>query len=209
MRIVALEGIDGSGVSTHSKLLHGKLVEAGVPSCLWKEPTEGPVGGLIRGFLRGAGGAVDSDVMALLFAADRLWGLRLGVAERCGGRPEVLVVDRYKYSSLAYQGVGSGLEWVDAVNRKAPEAEILVYIDVPTEVALRRITARERREVFETPEFLERVKSMYEEVLRLARARGVKVIRVEGVRGGVERGIEDVQGEIAERVFEALGLARA
>ncbi|BAA81101.1 thymidylate kinase [Aeropyrum pernix K1] len=208
MRIVALEGIDGSGVSTHSRLLHARLAGAGVKSCLWKEPTEGPVGRLIRGFLRSTEG-VDSDLMALLFAADRLWGLRLGVVERCGGSPEVLVVDRYKYSSLAYQGVGSGLEWVDAVNRKAPEAEILVYIDVPTEVALRRITARERREVFETPEFLERVKSMYEEVLRLARARGVKVIRVEGVRGGVERGIEDVQGEIAERVFEALGLARA
>ncbi|MCE4604732.1 MAG: dTMP kinase [Aeropyrum sp.] len=202
MKIIAFEGIDGSGLTTHTRLAVDYLSSRGVKACLWKEPTRGPVGRLIREFL--AGREPDSDVLALLFAADRLWGLRFGVREACGGA-EVLVFDRYKYSSLAYQGVASGLDWVESLNSKAPEADAIIYIDVPVGVALSRISSRGSTEALEDPGFLARVRESFREVLERARSRGVKVYIVEGVRGGVERSIEDVAGEVRSVLDEILG----
>ena len=197
--LIAFEGIDGSGLTTHSKLLVRRLREEGYKVGYSKEPTWGPVGVLIRELLLQP--SVDHEVLALLYAADRLWHLR---AYSCLGagllkaleEGYIVVLDRYKYSSMAYQSLGAPVEWIEAINSRAPEADIIVYLDVPPEVALNRVQARRITYYYETLERLRKVKEAFETILEGAEARGVRVVRIKGVENGVERSIEEVGREV-------------
>jgi len=201
--LVAFEGIDGSGLTTHSRLLASRLREAGYRVGYSKEPTWGPIGALIRELLLQP--SVDHEILVLLYAADRLWHLRvhscLGVSLlKALEEGYIVVLDRYKYSSMAYQSLGAPLEWIEAVNKGAPEADLIVYIDVPPEIALSRIQARRITYYYETLERLRKVKESFKIVLERAEAKGVEVVRVEGARGGAPRSVEEVGQEIYEKV---------
>lgn len=200
--LIAFEGIDGSGTTTHSKLAAEALARGCYRVILGGEPTRGPIGGLIREYLaRGA----PHEMMALLFAADRIWNLKLNPEMPGGGvlgalrEGYVVVLDRYKYSSLAYQGLFLGIDWVDVLNRAAPEADILVYLDVPVDIALERLSSRGRREAYEKRDVLLMVKEAYREVLRIAEERGVAVFRVDSTRD-----IDAVAEEVASLILKAL-----
>ncbi len=201
---IAVEGIDGSGVTTHSKLLVERLSSMGYRVVYFKEPTSGPVGKIIRALLKTENPR--QELLALLFAADRVWNYyeanpSIASVKSSGG---IAVSDRYKYSSLAYQGVALGYEWVACVNSRVPPADIVVYLDVPVEVAIRRVGERDFKETFEKREFLEKVKESYEHALLHAEREGTRVIRVSEVRGGLERPIEEVSLEILRRVVNAI-----
>jgi len=201
---IALEGIDGSGLTTHSRLLARALSERGFDAVRFKEPTRGPVGGVIRVLLSGP--RPRADTLALLFAADRVWNYYEAKPSIAGvlASGGVAVSDRYKYSSVAYQGVAVGFEWVEAVNSRVPDAHAIIFLDVPVEVALRRIAERGEREALEDPEFLSRVRRAFDVVLERARARGVLVYRVPGVEGGRERSIGDVASDVLGAALDSI-----
>jgi len=157
--LVALEGIDGAGISTQSRMLVKRLRREGYRAELTKEPTDGPVGRVIKSVLSGE---VETHhrVLALLFAADRLMHLEeiYGLVRR----GIVVVSDRYLLSSLAYQGLYLPDEWVRSINRYAPPADVTVIVDVPAEVALERISKRGKaRELFEDREVLEAIRERF------------------------------------------------
>ena len=188
--LVAVEGVDGAGVSTVAESVAHALRLLGLRSCYTKEPTMGPVGYVIRQMLGGAGGPFsvvgDPRISGLLFAADRLWHL---VGEPGCGFPSLLcairngavvVSDRYKYSSLAYQSVesvvdgrrlgGAPREWLWAVNSYAPPAHILVYLDVGVDVAMGRIRrGRFHVEAYEEESRLARVRNAFKSLLERLR----------------------------------------
>ena len=200
---IALEGIDGSGLTTHSRILVERLRSMGLDARYYKEPTEGPVGQVIRYFLRGGGG---HDLLALLFAADRLWDYRYAEdsIEAHVARGGIAVSDRYKYSSLAYQGSVLGRDWVYCINSRVPDSDVVIYIDIPVDLALERIRERGVREVYENRVSLERIKAEFEAVLEEARGRGVLVYRVPGAVGGKARSIDEVAGDVLEAALDAL-----
>ena len=162
----ALEGIDGSGKSTQLALLARRLEEAGIPCLTTCEPTDRPIGRLLRQVLTGQV-KCDSRVVAPLFAADRLDHLLNGEAGLCQAvdRGMVVLSDRYYFSSYAYQSVDLPLEWVIELNR--PCAQLLrpsatIFIDVSPELALERIAQnRANVELFETRERLTRTREQY------------------------------------------------
>lgn len=165
-RFFALEGIDGSGKSTQLRLLAKRLEETGVPCLTTCEPTDRPIGKLLRQVLTGQV-ECDSRVVAPLFAADRLDHLlneENGLCRAVESGVTVLT-DRYYFSSYAYQGVDFPLEWVMEINR--PCAELLrptatLFIDVSPELALDRIAQnRKGTELFETRERLTRTREQY------------------------------------------------
>ncbi len=198
---LAFEGIDGSGLTTHSRLLVERLSKNGYRSFYSKEPTNGPIGRLIRELLANRG-EPDHVMMALLFAADRRWNYYSSPNSIWGmlERGYIVVSDRYKYSSIAYQGAFAGIDWVWSVNSRVPHSDAIIYIDIPVEVALRRVRERARNgaviEAYEERVYLEKIKEAYEVVLERAIREGIIVKRVSMVESGRERSIEDVAGEV-------------
>ena len=191
----ALEGIDGSGKSTQLSLLARRLEEAGVPCLTTCEPTDRPIGKLLRQVLTGQV-VCDSRVVAPLFAADRLDHLLNEENGLCRAVEAGITVlsDRYYFSSYAYQSVDLPLEWVIEANR--PCADLLrptatLFIDVSPELALERI-ARNRAgtELFETKDRLTRTREQYFKVFALEKDRE-RVIIIPG-----DRDIDAVAGDI-------------
>src|SRR4029077_10541212 len=79
-----------------------------------REPSDGPVGTLVRQVLTGrivvpGGRAPGWGTMALLFAADRMDHVESEI-EPFVSQGGIVVSDRYDASSLAYQSVSSGAE---------------------------------------------------------------------------------------------------
>lgn len=194
----ALEGIDGSGKSTQLQLLAGRLEAAGIPCLTTREPTDGPIGQLLRQVLTRQL-SCDSRVVAPLFAADRLdhiLNAGTGVLQALE-RGITVLSDRYYFSSYAYQGVDLPLEQVVEINR--PCADLLrpaatLFLDVDPDLALERI-ARNRAgtELFETKDRLARAREQFFRAFDRERDRE-KVIIIPG-------------GQSVEQVAEALWAA--
>ncbi len=171
-RLIALEGIDGAGLSTQSAALVDRLKSSGVEAVLTKEPTEGAVGRLIRDVLSGRV-AIPPPSLALLFAADRMDHVE-SVISPALDRGEVVVTDRYLLSSLAYQGLDLPTGWVEEINRFAPRPDLWIVLDADPEVALRRIRSRGGDlEMYESARILGRIRERF---LSLAERFGAVVV---------------------------------
>ena len=178
---IVFEGIDGSGKSTQVKLLANRLRALGLQYFETREPTDGPIGSLIRQFLTGRI-ETDDRVMASLFAADRLDHLlngRDGIAEKINSGVSV-ISDRYYLSSYAYHGVSLPIEWVIEAN--SVSAGILrptcnIFIDLDPETALERIKKyRSHTELYEVLDRLTEVRNKYFEAIGLVKGAETIVI---------------------------------
>lgn len=198
---LALEGLDGAGTTTQAHWLAGWLRERGREAHLTAEPSRGPVGAILRQVLSrrvvgSEGQDFDAGAVALLFAADRLDHFRSEIEPRLEAGVDV-VSDRYVLSSLAYQAVSTGdIRWVADLNRKAPPADLTLFLGVRPAVALgRRYAASSDREIYEVPAFQRRVERAYRRAIRLGRERVVEIPgdrRVEEVSRLVARAVERV-----------------
>ena len=156
---ICIEGLDGSGKTTHAHRLVQNLQKKGFYAVYTTEPSEGEIGEFIRSSVLQGKNRVPKVVEAVLFAADRVEHMEKDVkpALRDG---KVVVSDRCVYSSLAYQGAaGLDLEWIEEINSFALPADLALYIDVPPEVVVKRI--RRKKSVMETLETQRRVKQVY------------------------------------------------
>jgi dTMP kinase len=144
-KLIVLEGIDGAGTTTQARLLGEWMRERGLDVHLTREPSDGPVGRLIREILRGLHADVSGDTMALLFAADRADHLSREILPSLA-RGTHVVTDRYYHSSLAYQAIEADLGWVEELNRRARRPDLTFLLDVPAEEAERRRVAGGRAE---------------------------------------------------------------
>jgi dTMP kinase len=155
--LIALEGIDGSGTTTHSRILYERIYRMGMRAFLTYEPTDGPIGRIIRDFLSGKL-RVEHDVLALLFAADRLFH----VHEISGmTKDHFVITDRYLFSSIAYQGLFLPENWVRSINSRAPLPDLAILLDIDADTAIERIKNRERKEIFEDRDKLERIRERF------------------------------------------------
>jgi dTMP kinase len=151
-RLVVLEGVDGAGTTTHVARLADRIRATGMPVRATREPSDGPVGTLVRQVLTGrlvvpGGRAPGWATMALLFAADRMDHVESEIEPFVAGGG-VVVSDRYDASSLAYQSVSSGaaageaVEWIRSLNRHVRRPDLTIVLDVTPEVAAERRARR-------------------------------------------------------------------
>lgn len=165
---IALEGIDGSGKSTQTRLLAEKLVSEGHKVYSTFEPTDSPIGSLIRNILKGRLKA-DNYTIAGLFVADRLDHLLNEVNGIVKKMQEgyTVITDRYCFSSYAYQGTHVDMDWVIQANSMSAQIlrpDINIFIDVDPEVSMQRLHSnRGQIELFETLENLQLVRAKYME----------------------------------------------
>lgn len=176
---IVLEGIDGAGTTTQAAAIGRKFSEIGLPAHVTQEPSAGPVGSVIRQILTGrlmvrAAEALMKPTwrsMALLFAADRQDHLESEVMPNLEEGVNV-VCDRYVYSSVIYQSLSTDNEgaeqWIKEINRFAREPDLVIYLRVQPEEALRRRIERDRKaELFDDPEFQQQLAKAYERLPRM------------------------------------------
>ena len=173
---IVLEGTDGSGTTTQLTLLEQQLAGSFCGGLyITCEPTSGHIGSLIRSALKKSI-TLQKETLARLFAADRgehLYGPG-GLAGRCASG-ELTVSDRYILSSLVYQGLECGDELPRLLNADFPVPELLVYLDIDSEIAEQRMQGRPVREIYETLEFQRKVRAKYLSLLDECRADGSRV----------------------------------
>ena len=140
-RFIVLEGIDGSGTTTQAARLAASLRAAGHAVVSTREPSDGPLGVVLRQALTRRLVGLSDQALALLFAADRLDHLA-SVVEPALAEGKVVVSDRYVLSSLAYQGMRLPLSWVETLNAAARPADLTLYLEVDPRTAARRRQGR-------------------------------------------------------------------
>lgn len=163
-RLIAIEGIDGAGTTTQARRLVDWLKASGLRAHLTREPSDGPVGRLLREILAGEHAPTDATTLSLLFAADRADHLQREV-EPAIADGQVVVSDRWYHSSLAYQGAEEERAWILELNRRARRPDMTIILDVDAEVAAGRRAADGRtEEIFDGLEVQKRVAAGYREV---------------------------------------------
>jgi len=157
---IAIEGVDGSGLSTQTKLVVDLLRLRELKAFATKEPTNNVVGGLIRGVLSGVTN-FPAEGLQLLFAADRAHHLSREVIPQLM-EGNILVSDRYFWTSVAYGGIAMDREWLLEVNDKFLVPDLTIFLDVSPKEALHRIKKdRFELEIFEHENQLLKVRQNY------------------------------------------------
>jgi dTMP kinase len=172
-RLLSVEGIEGSGKTTHIPFIQSFLEAAGKEVMTSREPGGTPLGETLRGLLLDPACCIQRDTELLLIFAARAEHLARIIRPALGAGKWV-VCDRFTDATYAYQGGGRAIpeariaileDWVQA----ALQPHLTLLLDVPVEVGLARIHQRagprDRFEAEETAFFL-RVREAY-----LARAR--------------------------------------
>jgi len=156
---VCIEGLDGCGKTTQTRLLVERLRRRGYDTLRTAEPSKGKIGCFIRKcFLHGEKRG-SSVVEALLFAADRIEHVEKEVLPALEKGRHV-ISDRYVYSSLAYQGaMGLDLEWVRRLNKHAISPDLAIFIDVEPTTVIKRLKAK--RSVMENLGTQRKVREVY------------------------------------------------
>lgn len=174
---IVLEGVDGAGTTTHTSLLTKALRKKGLPIRTTREPSDGPIGVMIRQILTGrlvvpgiSGNRPSSwTTMALLFAADRMDHLEATIHPNLMDGVTV-ISDRYDISSVAYQSITGGgepetVEWVRQINRHARRPDLTIVLDVdPAETARRRSERSVGHEIFDDLELQQQLAAFYRDI---------------------------------------------
>lgn len=188
---IALEGVDGAGSSTQTRLLVDLLVNKGFRAVATKEPNPGGfIEPAIRFSLAQPSGLPVVD--ALLFAADRADHVERTIKPALADR-KIVVSDRYLESSVAYQ-CAQGLEekWILEINRYAIKPDLTIIMDIDPESSLRRKSSPPER--YENSDFLRKVRQKF---LERAERKGYEVV-------DASKPVEEVHTEIVRRILPLL-----
>ncbi len=204
-----VEGIDGAGTTTQVARLAERLRANKVPVRSTREPSDGPIGALIRQVLTGrvvvpAGRAPNWATMALLFAADRSDHVEAEI-EPWVAEGGVMISDRYDASSLAYQSVSSGsggegaVEWIRTLNKFCKRPDLTLVLDVTSEEASRRRDQRgEAAQLYEQNEVQRALAVFYKDLAKHLPKDRIVLIDASG-------SIEDVHARIYRAYVAAFG----
>jgi dTMP kinase len=209
-KFVVIEGIDGAGTTTQAARLAERLRGLRLPVRVTREPSDGPVGTLVRQVLTGriiapGGRAPGWATMALLFAADRMDHVDAEIEPflSSGG---VMISDRYDASSLGYQSVMSGsggegaIDWIRSLNKHALRPDLTVVLDLGADVAAARRESRgEAAQLYEQNEFQRALVEFYRDLHKHMPKDRIVHVEAAGT-------VEDVAQRVEQAYREAFGL---
>ncbi|MBS7646805.1 MAG: dTMP kinase [Candidatus Bathyarchaeia archaeon] len=156
---ICIEGLDGCGKTTQTKILVKRLRRIGYDAVYTAEPSRGKIGNFIKRYCLHGEKRMSSIVEALLFAADRYEHVENEIVPALKNG-KIVVSDRYVYSSLAYQGAaGLSLDWIRKINQHVVVPNLAIYIDVEPETVVRRL--KPKKSVMENLETQRKVREVY------------------------------------------------
>ena len=210
-KLIVFEGTDGSGKSTQFALLTKRLQAMGVDfrTMVFPQYSE-PSSSLIRMYLGGEFGARPADVNAYaastFYAVDRFASYRKvwGAYYKNGG---LMLSDRYTTSNAVHQASKvpqaqreEFFRWLyefEYRHMELPKPDIVIYLDVPTELTEQMMRRREQATSTHAD-----IHEQNMEYLSLCRRTGLEAAKYYGwtiincARDGKMRSIEEIHNEI-------------
>lgn len=147
-RFITFEGGEGTGKSTHTKLLAERLGEVGIEAVLTREPGGSPGAEIIRHvILSGAAKPLGAEAETMLFASARDDHLNETIRPALE-RGAWVICDRFADSTRVYQGIVGAVDprligELERITVGSTVPDLTFVMDVPAEVGLER--ARKRR----------------------------------------------------------------
>ncbi len=141
-KLIVIEGIDGTGKSTQASMLADALRKEGHEVVQSFEPTNGRWGRQLRESATTGRLTIEEELD--YFLKDRRQHVEELIAPTIA-RGGIVVLDRYYFSSMAYQGA-RGIDPASIREKNevfAPQPDILLILDLPVDVALERIGVRD------------------------------------------------------------------
>jgi len=200
-----LEGGEGCGKTWQAKELYDYLTRCGIDCIHTREPGGTTSAESIRRLILDPGADFSMESRFFLFEASRAEIFRKVIVPSLNEGKSILS-DRSGYSTLAYQGYGSGIDLnlIRKSNELAMQGispDLLVIIDISAEKGLEKLTTKEfgKRDAFES-QLLDFHKRVNYGFLKIAEENpGISV-----VVPYVENGQEEMQREIRKYVLEKL-----
>jgi len=178
---ITLEGVEGSGKTTHAARLADSLESEGRTVTLTHEPGGTKAGEAIRALFLNPEVKLEVGAELLLVLADRAQHVREKLKPALA-RGEIVISDRYSDSTVAYQGYGRGydLRLLNELNMMASDGlipDLTIVLDCSAEAGLertkRRASAAHTPDRFESEElaFHNRVREGFQALVRAHPAR--------------------------------------
>lgn len=160
---IAFEGPDGSGKGTQVDLFKKYLNDNGINAYFTHEPTEGPIGKLIRQVLSGSV-KLTTEALQTLFTADRIEHQKEIEDNLNNG---FVVTDRYYASTISYiQTINIKKEILDEItklNYVQMKPDVWIYLRCTVEESIKSIANRNGvPEIYDKKEKLELILSAYD-----------------------------------------------
>ena len=213
-KLIVIEGVDSSGKATQSKLLFDTLSEKGLDVSAVEFPNySSDSSAVVKMYLGGSFGtdpdSVNPYAASILFAVDRFASVKALWADKfCGDK--VVIADRYTTSNMVHQASkiadltkkSEFLDWLydlEYNKMELPKPDLVIFLDMPVKYAqmlmanrANKIDNSDIKDIHESNE-----KYLYEAYDNACFvAQKYKWTRIECVRDGQVRSIEDIASEI-------------
>ncbi len=201
-KFIVLEGIDGAGGETQSKILFERLTKEGFDVVLLRYPDrEGEIGKLIYKHLEKRE-IFPPEALALLYIADKLKDKKKILKLLEEGK--IVIADRYFTSTLVYQHVqgidqSKILKIGEIFELPKPDIAILIKISPETSMKRKKLEKGDLDNFEKNMEFMKKVSETYE-----ITARNNVFCKWEIIDG--EKSIEEVSQDIWRIVKSILNL---
>lgn len=182
---IAFDGLPGSGKGTQIKKSFEYIFEKDKKYdniLVTDEPTQGPYGLEIRELFKKQKTSDDfKDELFELFAKDRDWHINEIIIPALE-KSFVVLCDRYKYSSIAYQTVqGTDFEKVFSKHKSFLAPDLALIFDVEAKEACKRINSaedekRKDSDKFRELEFITKLRDLFNELPKNLPNENIKII---------------------------------
>lgn len=160
-KLIVIEGIDGSGKSTCAKNLAEKLNSINIKTIYTFEPTHSRYGAKLRDGMLSKD--FDAEEELLLFVKDRKEHIEYMIKPALE-EGYFIILDRYFYSSIAYQGA-KGIDINRIINMHKDfiiKPDIVFIFHLPIDIALNRIISKRGiADRFENETYLKKVDKIF------------------------------------------------
>ena len=219
-KLIVFEGTDGSGKATQSRLLCGRLEAEGIPFRKIDFPRYGkPSAAMVQEYLNGNLGKKPGDVNAyaasVFFSMDRYASYKQdwGDFYEAGG---LVVADRYTTSNAVHQASKlpesqrkEYLDWLfDLEYGKLglPKPDLVIYLDMPTEVTERMMRQREQATGTQADIHEQDVEYLQRCLLTARKAADYYGwVKIDYLKDGRERDVDEKNQEIFDILLRELG----
>jgi dTMP kinase len=194
--LIVIEGIDGAGKSTQAEILMNRLQKRGLDVVYFREPSGSRWGQEIKRK------ALDPDSITPeeeleLFQKDRKENVEKNLKPALE-RNKIVVLDRYYFSTIAYQGAkGIDEERIKRMNEEfAVKPDLVFILDINPHEGLGRIKNRRKKDrLFERADYLAKVREIFRGF------KGKKFIHIDA-----RMPVEVISARIEKTVLRLLGV---